>query len=140
MSNNATTPAKPARGWLDPGQLDAALRHVGTAAATGGTIVAALGLVSADEAHSIVNSIQDIGTHVKAIMGDLSAIWIIAGPAAVVWIGKIAASRQSLASQLRSVTTNPAVEVQGKIVVADPAVAAAVPSPQVVAPGSNLTR
>lgn len=142
MTDQSTMPPQPPKkkSWLDPGQLDAGLRHLGTAAATGGTIVAALGLLSADEAHAVVDKLQDVGTHVKAIMGDLSAIWVIVGPVAAVWMGKMAASSASLRNQLKSVTSNPIVQVQGKIVVSDPAVAAAVPSPKVVAPGDNLAK
>lgn len=135
MSDTSTT-----KTWFDPGQLNAVGRHVMTSTATVFSVLGILGILPADKAQIVLMRMQDIATHLQAIFGDLTVIWAVAGPIAVVWIAKAAAGAASLKSQLRSVTSNPQVEVQGKIVVDDPALAAAVPSPKVVAPGDNLAR
>lgn len=99
------------------------------------TVAGALAIIPADKATAAVQAIQDIGTHIKAIIGDIYVLVPIATAGFSVlmaWKAKFAAS---LPGQLRSIARNPDVDItpQSKIVVPPP-VAAAVPIPQVVPP------
>lgn len=112
-------------------QVDATLRHVYTSVATIFTMLSVLAIVPADQVQPAINALHRVGDDVKALMGDLSALWIILGPIVIGFVAKAAAFSASLRSQLKAVTSNKQVQIEGKIVVpAD--VAAAVPSPQVV--------
>jgi len=88
-----------------------------------------------EKVHMAIAAVQDIGTHIQAIIGDvvvLAPIVTAAVSALMAWKAKVASS---LPGQLKSITNNPAVSIPpGSTIVVPPAVAAKVPSPQVVAP------
>lgn len=115
-------------------QTSAVARHVVTAAGTAFTVLAALGFLPSDKAQIVVMKLQDLGEHLTAIVGDVGVLVAILGPVAVGFAMKGAALASSLKGQLSSITRNPEVKIEGKIV-APTEVANAVPSPQVVPPG-----
>ncbi len=125
-------PSGSSTSWIPTGpQVDATMRHVYTSGATVFTVLAALAIMPADQVQPAIDALHKVGDDVKALMGDLSALWIILGPIVIGFVAKAAAFSASLRSQLKAVTQNKQVQIEGKIVVpAD--VAAAVPSPQVV--------
>lgn len=112
-------------------QFNAAIRHVGTAGATAFTVFAALGTIPQDKAQEIIANIHVITQSLENIFGAASAIFAIVGPALMVVFPKMAATAASLSGQLRSITQNPEVKVEGQIVVPPP-VAKDVPSTKVV--------
>jgi hypothetical protein len=116
-------------------QVAAGVRHLVTAGGTAFTILGALAFLPPDKAQMAVEKLQMIGSDINKLTGDLSALWIIIGPAVMLWMGKIAVGSASLKSQLKSIARNPAVQIppESKIIVPPP-VAAAVPIPQVVPP------
>lgn len=116
-------------------QTSAAVRHLVTAGGTAFTILGAFAVLPADQVTAAVGHLQDIGTDINKLMGDLGALWLIIGPVAIGFAVKGATFAASLKGQLRSIARNPAVDItpQSKIVVPPP-VAAAVPIPQVVPP------
>lgn len=110
-------------------------RHAISFAAGIFTVAGALAVIPADQAAKAVQAVQDIGSHVKAIFGDIYVLVPIVTTGFSVlmaWKAKFAAS---LPGQLRSIARNPDVDIkpQSKIVVPPP-VAAAVPIPQVAPP------
>lgn len=116
-------------------QVNAGLRHAVTA---GGTLITVLGvfaLLPADKAQDAVATLQTLGNHLELVFGDLSKLWLILGPALIALAVKGATFAASLKGQLRSIARNPAVDIkpQSEIVV-PPAVAKAVPIPQVIPP------
>jgi hypothetical protein len=116
-------------------QLNAVVRHGGTALGTAITVLGALAYLPPDQAQKALDSLQAAGKDIHNLVGHLSDLWIILGPVLVVFMGKLAAGSASLKSQLRSIARNPAVDIkpQSEIVV-PPDVAKAVPIPQVVPP------
>lgn len=117
-------------------QVSAVTRHGVTAIGAGITILGVLAFLPADKAQAALMKLQEVGDDITKLTGDLSALWVIIGPALILGMGKLAAGAASLKGQLRSIARNPAVDItpQSKIVV-PPTVAAAVPIPQVVSPG-----
>ena len=59
-------------------------------------------------------------------------VYLIAGPIIVLWCAKYAGAASSLKGRLTSITSDPKVQIDGKIIVPS-AVADAVPSDKVVA-------
>jgi hypothetical protein len=113
-------------------QVNAALRHVGTATATAATVFVVLGLLNADQSAAVIADMKDITDGLGQAVGGFSKLLIVVGPVAALWFGKGAVAAASLHRQLTSIVGNPTVKVDGKIIV-PPAVADAVPSDKVVA-------
>jgi len=116
-------------------QIDAATRHLVTAGGTAFTILGALALLPPDKVMLLINTLQDAGTHLTALTGDIGVLITVLGPIVVGFAIKGATFAASLKGQLRSIARNPDVVIppQSKIIVPPP-VAAAVPIPQVVPP------
>lgn len=115
------------------GQVNAGLRHLGTAGVTAATLLGALGVLNADQVTSVVASVHQVMDGLTQTFGGISKLVLVLGPVAALWLGKGAVAAASLHSQLKSIVSNPNVQVEGKIVV--PAkVADAVPSDKVVGP------
>jgi hypothetical protein len=113
-------------------QVNAGLKHIGTAGATVATVAAVFGFIPQDKVTEITADLHQIADGLTNAFGGFSKLFMILGPIAAVWFGKRAMTSQSLTNQLISVTSHDDVKIDGKIVVpAD--VAAAVPSDQVVA-------
>lgn len=112
-------------------QVSAATRHLVTAGGTAVTILGALALLPADKVADAVTGLQMLGDHLQLVFGDLSKLWLILGPVLIGFAVKGATFAASLKGQLKSITSNPAVKVEGTIVTT-PSVAAAVPSDKVV--------
>jgi hypothetical protein len=112
-------------------QVTAGLRHVGTAAATTGTIFVVLGLVPQDQLAGLLNGLHETTDGLSKAFGGFSKVIAIIGPLAIVWFGRAAMVAQSLKHQLTSVATSPDVKIEGKIL-APAAIANAVPSDKVV--------
>jgi hypothetical protein len=118
--------------WFPTGlQVDAAMRHVYTSGASVFTVLSVFALLPSDQVQPAIDALHRLGDDIKALMGDLSALWIILGPVVIGFVAKAAAFSASLRSQLKAVTQNKQVEIKGEIVVPKD-VADAVPSPQVV--------
>lgn len=113
------------------GQVNAALRHAGTAAGTTVTIGAALGMLSADDAAKVVAALQHITHGLEEAFGGFATVFAVVGPVAVAIFTKGAMAAASLKNQLHAVTSSPDVTIEGKIL-APAAVADAVPSDKVV--------
>lgn len=143
---------------ITEGQVNAGLRHVGTAAGTTVAVFTVLGMLSADQAAGVLAGVHEMTDGLQHVFGGASKVLYIVGPIAMVWMGKIAVGSASIQSQAKSLfaaasgpTTpktneataailnaasslpqvNPDVRIEGKII-ASAEVAAAVPSDKVV--------
>lgn len=116
-------------------QVNAGLRHLGTASVTAATVLAALGALPQEKVQDVTDNIHKVMDGLNQVYSGLSALVVILGPVAVVLITKASVGAQSLRRQLTSITSNPNVNVEGKITV-PPEVANAVPSDKVVAHGT----
>lgn len=114
-------------------QVSAALRHVGTAGATTVGVFAVLGILSPDQVAAVIADIHQITDGLQQTFGGVSKIIIIVGPIAATYFAKGAVMAAGLRRQLKAITNNPDVKIQGQIVVPAP-VAKDVPSTQVVSP------
>jgi hypothetical protein len=135
LDPNAPAPAPLSPMTTFQNQLNAVLRHGGTAVGAMITVLGALAFLPPDQAQKALEALQASGKDVHNLMGHLSDLWIILGPALMLLMAKFAAGSASLKSQLRSIARNPAADItpQSKIIV-PPDVAKAVPIPQVVPP------
>lgn len=113
------------------GQVNAGLRHAGTAAGTAVTIGAALGMMSSDDAAKVIAALQHVTHGLEEAFGGFATIFVVVGPIAIALFTKGAVAAASLKNQLHAVTTNPDVTIEGQIL-APAAVADAVPSDKVV--------
>lgn len=114
------------------GQVDAGMRHVYTAAGSIFTLLAAVAIIPQDQVQPALNALHQIGDGAKQIMGGFSALWVIIGPVIMGLAAKRAMGSATPAAQLKAVTSNPDIKINGTIE-APLAVAAAVPSIQVIA-------
>ncbi len=79
-------------------QVNAALRHVGTSAATATTIFVMLGFLNADQAQGILAAMQDVVAGLQQAFGGFSKIAIIIGPVFATMMATYAAKSGSAAS------------------------------------------
>lgn len=113
-------------------QVYAALRYAGVITGVVVTGAATLGALPADTAAAIVTSAQKVISDTQTLIGDAWALAVLVAPVITVWLVKIGVSSASLTKQLKSITSNSDVQIEGQIKV--PAnVADAVPSDKVVA-------
>lgn len=119
---------------LSSAQVNAALRHGGTAAGTLVTIFTVLGVLSPEQSADVIAAVHQITDGLQQVVGGASKIILIVGPIIAGFAAKGAVNAASLRSILTRITDpkRPEVEIEGKIIV-PAAVAAAVPSTQVVA-------
>lgn len=113
------------------GQVDAGMRHVYTAAGTVFTLAAAVAIIPQDQVQPALDALHQIGDGVKQIMGGFSALWVILGPVVMGFAAKRAMGSATPTAQLKAVTSNPDIKINGTIE-APAAVADAVPSNKVV--------
>lgn len=122
----------------------ASRNYVSAVTGFGGALVF-LGVIDQDSSKSLIEGVQHMMNGLGEFVLGAKQVYLVAVPVALAIIAKFAGNSQqastqavadakSLPNQLKAITSNPDVVVQGKIIVADPAVAEAVPSPQVVAP------
>jgi hypothetical protein len=129
-------------------QVNAGLRHVLSYAGGGVTVLASLGFVDPENAKSLILALNEIGDGVQKVFGGISKIGIIIGPimgvVGTTYAVKSATFRNQLASVIRSAQDKKEAKVElleqtaeqlpvEKIVVSDPALAEATPSPKVTA-------
>lgn len=133
MTFDSTAPPAPVTSVQN--ETAAVVRHAVSYGSGFLTFLGLLAFLPADQVAKGVALMQDMGTHLQALIGDVAELIpiIITGVAGFsAFRAKVAAS---LPGQLKSITTNPAVKIPaGNVIVVPPAVAAAVPSPQVVPP------
>lgn len=103
-------------------EINAGLRYIGTSAATAFTVLAVLGQINPDQVKSLTDSMNDFTTGIGMAVGALSKMWIVLGPVAAIWLGKIgmsAASTKGLISGLLKAASEPnatkSVEVKSAI-------------------------
>lgn len=109
----------------------AATRNYVSAAAGAGTIFAVLGLIDADQAKGLVDGAQQFMDGLGQMVGGAQKVLIIVGPIGLAVCAKIAGLSATLKGRMKSITADPQVKIEGKIIV-PPEVAAAVPGNQVV--------
>lgn len=97
-----------------------------------GTVFATLGVMDADHAKQLVDGVHQFMDGLGQMITGGKLIVAAALPTIGMVVAKFAGLSSLLRNRLKSITEDPKVKVEGQIVVADPAVAAAVPSPQVV--------
>lgn len=120
-------------GDLVEGLASAAATRNYVSALTGAAgVFVMLGAIDQQTATDAIAGAQQFMDGVGQMIGGAKKVWIAIFPVAVVVISKFAGSAASLTGRLQSITTDPKVQIQGKIVVDDVKVAEAVPSPQVV--------
>lgn len=135
MTLDPNTPVPEKTGSSLQSQGYALLRHGVTALGTAFTIFGGLGLLSQDDVAKLMMALHDASGAVQTLVTSVMTIAVIVGPVIVGISGKFAASAASLPGQLKSITNNKDVHIPpGSKIIVPPAVAAAVPSPKVVAP------
>ena len=114
-------------------EIAAITKHGVTAGATAFTVLGALAFLPADQVAAAVSKLQMVGDDINKLTADVGGLVIILGPAVVALMAKMAAARASVTGALKTIAAAPAKEakIEG-VIVAPPAVAAAVPSPKVV--------
>src|SRR5271165_2094015 len=95
-------------------QVSAAMRHVGTATATATAMMALLGVLNQDQVQAVVVDVHQITDGLQQVFGGASKLVVLLGPIAALYFGKVAFASASLRSQLKSITTNRKVEIQGQ--------------------------
>lgn len=95
-------------------------------------VVTFLGVVDPVTAHAMVDAIQQMMDGLGQFIGGAKQLYLLAAPVVIGLCAKYAGSAASLTGRLTSISTDPNVRIEGKIV-APPEVAANVPSNQVVA-------
>lgn len=84
-------------------QVDAALRHVYTAAGTVLTIGTVVAVVPQESVQPIMDALRQIGDGLHQMIGGFSKLSLIAGPIVIGLMGKIAAGSAGFRNQLASV-------------------------------------
>lgn len=107
----------------------AASRHWITSATTAGTVLMALGMMDAEQAKGLVDSMQQVMNGLGEVVGGLKGLAAVAGPVVVLIMGKIAGASSTIRGRLKSLGDDPMVE---KVVVKDPSLSDSVPSEKVV--------
>jgi len=79
-------------------QVNAALRHVGTSAATAITVFTALGFLTPEQSQGIVSAMQDVVAGLQQAFGGFSKIAIIVGPIFATLMAAYAAKSGSASS------------------------------------------
>lgn len=111
--------------------VESVLRHVGTAGGTAVAIFSTLGFLSPATATSAIAALHQTMDGLQQALGGISQLVLVLGPAFAALMAGLAGTSSTLKAQLKSITTREDVKVNGTIAVPT-AVAAAVPSPQVV--------
>jgi hypothetical protein len=117
--------------WPTSNQVNAGLRHAGTAGGAVVTVFGVLGLLSQEDAAKVIANLHTLVDSLTLAFGAFSAIVAIVGPVAIGLFVKGAVASASITSQLKAVTTNKTIKIDGQII-APPDVAKAVPSDKVV--------
>lgn len=107
------------------------LRHVGTAGGTAVAIFSTLGYLSPADAKATLAALHQTMDGLQQAVGGVSKLVLVLGPAVAALMAGLAGASSTLRAQLKNLTDNKQVKVNGTIE-APPAVAAAVTSPQVV--------
>lgn len=135
MTLDPNTPVPEKTGSSLQSQFYAVLRHGATAFGTAFTIFGALGLLSQEDVAKLMMALHDASGAAQTLVTSVTTIALIVGPVIIGLSGKFAATAASLTGQLKSITSNKDVVIPpGSKIIVPPAVAAAVPSPKVVAP------
>lgn len=109
-------------------QFNAALRYVSGYVATGGAVVVTIGLLPADQAHAIVDTMQKVLTDLKQLVGDS---YLLAGLVLPIVMGIITRIGWKSASPEKQAASVNSLE-HASVVTTDPKLAAAAGVPLVV--------
>lgn len=92
-------------------KLNSALRYAGTSAGTLFTIFGAMQFVTPEQVTQLAAAMHDFNDSVVSMYGALTKMWIILGPVAIFWLGKVgwnSSSAKALGDKLRAFATGPA--------------------------------
>ena len=92
-------------------KLNSALRYAGTSAATMFTIFGMMQFVTPEQVAQLTQAVHEFNDSVISAYGALTKMWIILGPIAVFWMGKLgwnSSSVQAIGEKLRAIATGPA--------------------------------
>lgn len=92
-------------------QLNAALRYGGTAVGTLFTIFGALQFISPEQVAQLTAAVHDFNQSILSAYGALTKMWVILGPVAIFWLGKVgvqSSSVKAIADKLLKIASGPA--------------------------------
>ncbi len=112
-------------------QIYSALRSVGITAGTIGTLAAAFGVMTPDQAAAFATDVQALVKDLTATFGDLSKLVLLLLPIITVLLAHWGIKAASIKSQIACVEAHPAAHV----ITTDPKLAAGIPGVQVVNAG-----
>lgn len=111
-------------------KLNAGLRYAGTSAATLFTIFGALQFVTPEQVAQLTAAVHEFNQSIVSAYGALTKMWVIIGPVALVWLGKVgfqSSSVKAMAAKLLTIAANnndpKATEAQTAIVEATRSIA-----------------
>jgi len=113
-------------------QVNAVLRHGGTAFGTVVTVFTAIGLLNPDDSAKLVAALHTLVDSLQQAVGAFYSIAAIVGPVIIGLAAKGAAASASLRSQLTAVTTNKQVQIPDGAIKAPAEIADAIPNNKVV--------
>lgn len=90
-------------------KLNAALRYAGASASTLFTVFGVLQFVTPDQVAQLTQAVHDFNQSVLSAYGALTKMWIILGPVALFWLGKVgfqSSSVQAMAGKLLKIATS----------------------------------
>lgn len=91
--------------WPTQSQINAGFRYAGGYVATGGAVIATMGLLPADTVHSIVDAAQKVFTDLQQLIGDSYLLAGLVLPIAMGVIAKMGWNSASTKSQKQAVMT-----------------------------------
>lgn len=92
-------------------KLNAALRYGGAFAATSVTFFGAIQFITPDQAAELIKQIHVFNDSILTAYGALTKMWVIAGPVALLWLGKIgfqSSSIKAMTAKLLTIAANAA--------------------------------
>jgi hypothetical protein len=89
--------------WPTQSQFNAGFRYAGGYVATGGAVIATMGLLPADKAHAIVDAAQKVLTDLQQLVGDSYLLGALVFPIAMGVIAKMGWNSASTSNQKQSV-------------------------------------
>lgn len=92
-------------------KLNAALRYAGTSAGTLFTVFGVLQFITPEQVAQLTQAVHDFNQSALSMYGALTKMWLILGPIAVIWLGKVgvqSSSIKGIMAKLFSIAANSA--------------------------------
>lgn len=104
---------------MESNQVNTALRYAGSSLATAFTVMGALAIIPDESAKELIHQLHVLGDSLSTAYGALTKMWVILGPIALVWLGRMGVQSSSVKGLIGRLTTiaqgsNPATASQAQ--------------------------